>query len=207
MRKAAPVLALAGLMLAACDFSTKGERIPAYSEPARALLILDIQKDFTAPGARMPVQPQLAESMIANLNSYSARFRESGGLVIYVRNVFRKADVANLFRNFAAVEGSPGIAFDDRLRLVSDRVFDKSSPDAFSNRELADFLAAHRVTEVSVAGVFADQCVYWTGRGALNRGYRVRYLADAVAAKSAGHVDRAAGSLARHGASVATTKE
>lgn len=204
MRRLLPLLPLVALVLGGCDLSSRGQTIGTYNEPRRALLVLDVQKDFTSQGARMPVDAAQAEAMIRSINRATSSFQQRGDLVIYVRNVFRRNDMVNLFRRFAAVEGSPGIAFDDRLRVVSDLVFDKDQPDALSNRRLAEFLVASQVSEITVSGVFADQCVYWTSRGALNRGYRVNYAADAVAAGSARAVDRAVRSIRKRGAAIVT---
>jgi nicotinamidase-related amidase len=193
--------------LGACDLSTHGPRIGSYGSPKRALLVLDVQKDFTGIAARMPVDRVHAQTMIGNINKIIAKFRERGDVIIYVRNVFGRYDIGNVFRNFAAVQGSPGVAFDDRLTVVSDLVFDKSRPDAFSNGKLESLLYARRISEITVTGVFADQCAYWTSRGALNRGYKVSYVADAVAARSAEDIDRAARSLKSHGATIVRTSD
>lgn len=207
MRRLAFGLLVVAFALGGCDLSTSGRRIAVYSQPRKALLVLDVQKDFTAAGARMPVDKTQAESMIRSINAAVSRFRERGDLVVYVRNVFRRGDILNVFRNFAAIEGSAAIAFDERLNVVSDLVFDKSRPDAFSNRELESFLVANRVSEITVTGLFADQCVYWTSRGALNRGYKVNYAVDAVAAGSDRAITRAAESLRARGASIVTARE
>jgi len=193
----------ATLVLIGCNFSTNGKRIDGYAAPKRALLVLDVQKDFTSDAARMPVDKSQVVPMIQKINLLISDSQKNGDLVIYIRNIFHKPDIANLFRHFAAVGGSPGIAFDDRLAVVSEHVFAKSQPDAFSNKELEAFLIANRVNEVTVCGVFADQCVYWTSRGALNRGYRVNYVVDAVAATSMKDISKAAKSIEEYGAVLA----
>ncbi len=202
MRKGIYLLCAAALVLNCCNFSTKGKQIDTYAKPKRALLVLDVQKDFTAEGARMPVDRNQVVAMIENINSTISEFQKNVEPVIYIRNVFHKNDIANLFRRFAAVEGSSGIAFDDRLNVLSDQVFDKNQPDAFSNHELERYLISNQVSEITVTGVFADQCVYWTSRGALNRGYKVNYMVDAVAAKSAKDIDNAVKSIKDFGAAI-----
>jgi nicotinamidase-related amidase len=138
MEKRAFVLFFAVLALAGC--ATVGKHIGTYADPRRALLVMDVQKDFTTEGAPMPVDLDMVLPMIMNINTAVSTFQQHGDLVIYVRNVFPKNDIANIYRHNAAVEGSPGIAFDDRLLVVSDRVFDKSKPDAFSNPEFESYL-------------------------------------------------------------------
>ena len=206
VRKELLLLCAAALALSSCDFSTKGDKIGTYKNPKRALLVLDVQKDFTSDSARMPIDRSQVVPLIRNINSLITDSQGKGDLVIYIRNVFHRPDVANLFRHYAAIEGSPGVAFDDRLLMVSDRVFDKSQPDAFSNKGLESFLVANQVGEITVCGVFADQCVYWTSRGALSRGYNVNYAVDAVGAGSARDISRAAASIEKYGARLVTSK-
>lgn len=189
-------------VVSSCDMSTKGDAIETYAEPGKALLVIDVQKDFTAEGARMPVDPDQVEGMLYAINAVAANFEKNGDTVVYIRNVFPRNDIGNLFRRSAAVAGSPGVEFDDRLMVVSDLVFDKSRPDAFSNKKLESLLIAKQISEIIVTGVFADQCVYWTSRGALNRGYKVSFLRDAVAGKSSKGIDKAVCSLERRGATI-----
>ncbi|NJL72921.1 MAG: cysteine hydrolase family protein [Candidatus Competibacteraceae bacterium] len=207
MTQKAVAAVAAVLALVSCNLATKGEKIDSYADPRRALLVLDVQRDFTGPQARMPVDSAQAAKMIQAVNGAAVAFRDRGDVVVYIKNVFPRNDIGNLFRNSAAIEGSPGTAFDDRLWLVSDIVFPKDQPDAFSNPELSNYLVANHVAEITVAGVFADQCVYWTSRGGLNRGYSVLYAADAVAASSDKIVESAIASAKAAGAAITRLSE
>ena len=194
--------------LTGCAFDTQGERIGNYAKPHKALLVLDIQKDFTGDAARMPVETAQAARMIANVNSLIHYFDDNGEPVIYIRNVFPKKDfIANLFRNNAAVENSPGIEFDTRLFMANDHIFDKSEPDAFSNAGLERYLIENNVSELFITGVFADQCVFWTSKGAMNRGYEVNYIKDAVASGSIKRINNAIARIERDGATVRNTND
>jgi nicotinamidase-related amidase len=140
--------------------------------------------------------------MIERVNAISADFLRDGRSVIYIRNVFPKNDIGNLFRNNAAVEGTEGIRIDPRIVQVSSIVFDKSRPDAFSNRAFERYLIDQRIDELTLCGVFADQCVYWTSAAALQRGYKVRYMINGVAAKNEKTIIHAANSIKGKGAIV-----
>lgn len=201
MRKSLLVL-LAISLFASCNLATKGEKIGSYSAPKKALLVMDVQTDFVGGEARMPVAKDEVDGMIERINAVSADFAAAGDTVIYIRNVFPKGDIGNLFRNNAAVENSEGIKIDPRVRIVSDIVFDKSQPDAFSNRNFEKFLLDNQIDELTVSGVFADQCVYWTSAAALQRGYKVRYMIDGVAAKDRRTIEKAAAAIADRGATV-----
>ncbi len=59
----------------------------------------------------------------------------------------------------------------------------KTKSDAFANPLLDEQLALRRVSEVYIAGLDAGFCVNKTIRGALNRGYKVKAIRDAIATR------------------------
>lgn len=194
------VLALTILPMLFASCASRGTPIAAYDSPRKALLVMDMQRDFLAADARMPIAPEQVEPLLETVNELIERSAREGVLVVYIRNRFDRGDPGNLFRNGAAVRGSEGAELDPRLLVVEGPVLDKKAPDAFSNRELDDLLAAARVNDVTITGVFADQCCYYTALAALNRGYAVRYHAGAVGAANAGNIAKAAASLEKKGA-------
>ena len=196
------------LILSACAFDSKGPDIAAYPDSKSALIVLDLQKDFTADSARMPVRKESVPSMIANINSLEHIFAASGRPIIYIRNVFSRSDIiANLIRHGAAVEGSTGVAYDERLEILQVAQFSKSVPDMFSNRDLEKYLVSHHVSRLFMTGVFADQCVYWSSKSALNRKYSVTIISDAVAAGNKNAADSAMKRLQHLGARTQTAEE
>jgi nicotinamidase-related amidase len=94
-----------------------------------------------------------------------------------------------------------------RLNVVSDSYFSKSHPDAFSNDQFDSFLRKRSVSEIILDGVFADQCVLSTARGAIHRGYSVVTVSDAVAAKNQHALQGAIRKHRSSGATIATTED
>jgi nicotinamidase-related amidase len=84
-------------------------------------------------------------------------------------------------RRNAAIAGSTGAVWDDRIAVDDAPYFSKQRGDAFSNERLRQHLAALGTEEVALAGVMAKACVTATARGALTGGLRVRVLENAVA--------------------------
>lgn len=167
------------------------------------LLVLDVQKDFTDQTARMPVCLKQVEPMIATINRVTEQAQEKGMEIIYIGNEFERNDrIANWFRNYAAIKGQPGTAFDERLKILSSRVFFKNKPDALSNLHLREFLAGTGKKHIIIAGLFAEGCVAATAISALQAGYRVSVLQDATAGKSDRSREKALVKLARRGVAV-----
>lgn len=194
------LLTMTVLVLASCDFSSRGQPIVPQAKPTRVLLVMDMQEDFIGPQARMPVSSPAVPELIASVNEAITQNQAVGNQVIYIRNAFPVLDPANLFRNWAAVEGMPGTALDPRVLRAGELVFDKKVPDAFSNPSFEDYLRTNKVTELEITGVFADQCVFYTAKSALNRNYRVFYRSRAVASTSAAAIQNAVERIKEAGA-------
>jgi nicotinamidase-related amidase len=149
-----------------------------------ALLILDIQQDFTGPNARMPVNSAQADSMICRINELVDACTINGLKPVYIINEFPRNSVANLFRHFAAIKGTPGAALDPRLHFAGDTLFAKSRPNAFTNPLLHPYLQNQGVDSVLVTGLFAGACVRATINGALSLGYHVSVIPQCIASRS-----------------------
>ncbi len=173
----------------------------------KALLILDIQKDFTDSRARMPVDSSQAKRIIENINRLIDEAKRNGTVVIYVKNAFSRFDfIGNLFRNNAALKDSLGSDFDTRLNVVNQNIFKKSRPDAFTNRDLDMFLVNREIDEIFVTGVFADQCVLSTSKSAIRRGIKINLIQDAVGAKNDKVVLKAVEKVRKVGGIIKTAK-
>ncbi|MCX6155350.1 MAG: cysteine hydrolase [Candidatus Kapabacteria bacterium] len=176
------ILITATFLLANCTLATKGNLINKYPNPKKALLVMDIQKDFTSNSAKMPVDSAQASNMISNLNKLLEKAEDMNLIVIYIGNEFEKSGyIANLFRNNAAIKGSIGAEMDQRLKIINKIYFSKNESDALSSEKLNTFLIDNHVNELFISGLFADGCVYWTARGALNRNYIVNIVEDCIA--------------------------
>jgi nicotinamidase-related amidase len=170
-----------------------------------AVLLMDLQRDFLdGKLGRLPVDEPGARAVIQVANEVLSGRILATGLPILVTNQYpANASLGNFFRHGAAVCGTTGAEFDPRLwRSGSERVIIKSSPSAFTNPELERSLRAHGVRDLFVLGVFAEGCVRSTVLAALQRGYRVYVLADAVASNAAWKKSFALWSMARAGAHV-----
>jgi nicotinamidase-related amidase len=167
-----------------------------------ALLILDIQQDFTGPDARMPVNSAQADSMICHINELVDARAANGLDPVYIVNEFPRNNIANFFRRFAAIKGSAGAAFDPRLHIAGDTVFAKHRPNAFTNPLLHLYLQRQGVDSLLITGLFAGACVRATINGAIRLGYRVSVIPHCIASRSDASRNRALRHFRKAGAEV-----
>ena len=171
-----------------------------------ALLLLDLQVDFVDPAGRLPISRDQISPVLAAANRAIAAAKSGHLAAAYIGNEYGFWDIpGNWFRRGAAMKSSFGSALDPLVtRIAGAPYFAKHRGDAFSNDALERFLVSNDIGRVVLAGVYADACIYCTARSAINRGYRVTVLADAVGAASDEDRRAALRSLSRLGVEVET---
>lgn len=163
---------------------TNGRAIDADSRPGEALVVIDVQEDFTSPAT---YDPASVEQALSRINALTADARVSGVPVLNVRHVFKGPYVNLLVRLLSGGRGgarSSGLKADPRLQLGADAEFVKHRGDAFSNPEFGQWLDRHGIGKLVIVGLDGNACVKSTADGALNRGYRVEIHDGAVLAAS-----------------------
>ncbi len=131
----------------------------------KALLIIDMQeKYFKNQG--------YDRKLVSRVNKRIDEALENNETVIYILNFGkRKIDLDS----YEFVAG---------LRVESELILSKTSPDAFTNPNLATLLKEKNVDEVEVVGIDGNVCVYKTALGAKKNGFKVAYNEDCVDTKS-----------------------
>lgn len=167
---------------------TKGTRIGTYASPRTALLVIDIQEDYTGPQAKQPYRD--ADRILKATNGLLAEAQAKGTLVVFVENVIDNP-IIKLISGGLNAPGSPGIEMDRRLtRLPGTRTFTKLDSDAFSNPQFEAYLRESHVDHVLITGLDGAICVSATAQGALNRGYKVTMLTEGIAIKSGNSLEK-----------------
>lgn len=160
---------------------TKGTPIEQYEKPQKAVLVIDVQEDYTGTTARRRYEG--AEQLITTINTVMNHAMKQSQIPVYVRQEFEGA-LGTLYSSVVgggtALKGTPGAQIDARVEILAENEFTKPKGDAFSNPELDTFLRAERVNELYIMGLDGIFCVDKTVNGALNRGYRVTVITDAV---------------------------
>jgi nicotinamidase-related amidase len=140
----------------------------------RALLIIDIQRDYFPGGAYPLVDPEAAADRAARL---LAAFRASGELVIHLQHVWDAPDAAFMRPGTEGVQIHPAVA-----PAGGEPVLSKSEPNGFLGTELEATLRSREIDELVVAGMMSSMCVDATVRAAADRGFAVTVAHDACAA-------------------------
>ncbi|SCL27442.1 cysteine hydrolase family protein [Micromonospora inyonensis] len=165
-----------------------GYKIDTLDPTRTALLVIDMQHDFLAPGA--PLETRAGREMIPTLNEMIRFSRERRIPVIFTAHVHREdgADMglyADLYppieARSALIDGTPGAEiYADVDKLPNERLIRKHRYSAFHATDLDMVLRGMGVTHVVVTGVTTEDCVHATARDAMFRNYRTAVVSDAT---------------------------
>lgn len=152
-----------------------------------ALLVIDLQHDFVAPGARMWV-PQNYR-IVPKVKKLIHRCRELGIPVIFTEQVHHPSGIDKGIhwdlpvnrgvKEGACREGSPGSdVYGEIAPMPLEKVIRKHRYSAFYNTDLDTILRNLGVTHLIVCGCMTNYCCGSTVRDAYNRDYKVIFGSD-----------------------------
>jgi ureidoacrylate peracid hydrolase len=161
-----------------------------HIDPRRtALIVVDMENDFVAPGA--PLETPAGRTMLPTLKRALTFCREQGIRVIYTTHAHRRdgcdmgrfKDLWPPIRNGAGlVEGERGIEIYPEIAPQADEiVITKRRYSAFYGTDLEIILRGLGIDTVVISGVTTENCCHATARDALFRDYKVVFLSDATA--------------------------
>jgi ureidoacrylate peracid hydrolase len=173
---------------------------PAHS----ALLVIDMQNDFCAPGGMMDLEGAdigAVQAMAERLPEAIDAARAAGALVVFIRNVYttegnaylsdvwleqmlrRRGDSYTL-RDVCAAGSWQGDFYGEIRPQAGEPIVTKHRYGAFHNSDLDTILRVHGIRTVVLTGVATNACVDTTAREAFVRDYYVVLTADGTACYS-----------------------
>lgn len=137
----------------------------------KALIIMDMQE--VTVGKNHAQMFSYEDELLQNINRRIEEVKDAEDTeVYYIKNLMKK----NLINRLAPVQvyqGSPEAELAEGLFVISNNIFEKYKPDAFSNDAFAEQLKRHNITQVEIIGVDGGGCVAYTALGAARNGYSV----------------------------------
>ncbi len=169
-----------------------------------ALIVIDVQNDFCAPGGMMDQEGfdlSDAQAMAGRLPPLISAARAAGVLVVFVRNVYssehnfylsdtwleqasRKREGSYTRREVCKADSWEGDFYGDVRPGPRDPVVSKHRFNAFRNTDLDTILRAHGIRTTVFTGVATNVCVETTARDAFMHDYYVVFTTDGTATYS-----------------------
>ena len=156
----------------------------------KALIVIDVQNDF-CPGGSLAVAN--GDEVVAPLNELMKEFLDRGEPVFKTRDwhpatakhfaAYGGIWPVHCVRNTPGAEFHPGLFDDPRITIISKGIDESADGySGFDGTNLAQILRDQEVKEVWVGGLATDYCVKHTVLDALQQGFEVKALADAMRA-------------------------
>ena len=175
------------------------QMFPQLDASHTALLAIDLQNLFVAPGA--PLEIPLARAIVPRVNEMAAALRERGGLVVWVMNAFDAETARTWTRYFENVNASDlshrilgGLSPGDPMQALwpdcdarpEDMHSAKDRYSAFHSprSRLDTMLRARGIDTVLIAGTLTNICCETTARDAMQLDYKVVMLSDGCATRT-----------------------
>jgi nicotinamidase-related amidase len=140
----------------------------------RALLVIDIQRDYFAGGAYPLVGPQAAAEVAATV---LAGFRKRGEPILHIQHIAAEPEATFFRPGTVGIEIHPLVA-----PRATEVVIQKAEPNSFIGTTLQAELEQADVDELVVVGMMSSMCVDATTRAALDTGRAVTVVSDGCAA-------------------------
>src|SRR5438128_3643629 len=154
-----------------------------------AMIVVDMQNDFVAPGAAM--ETPAGRAVVPKLTEALRICRDAGIKIMYTAHVDRRDgcdmvlfdDMHPPIANRAAlVDGTPGVdIYPELAPAPGEHVIKKHRYSGFFGTDLDMILREWGVDTVIISGTTTENCCHATARDAMFRNYRVVFLSDATA--------------------------
>lgn len=195
---------------------------PQDIAPSRtALLVIDIQNDFGAPGfamARAGMAPEPVEAAISRTETLIAAARRAGVTPWFVRVVTRPETDPRALRRFMARAGmaediaicradTPGVDYYRVSPADGEPEVEKLLYSAFAGTDLEARLHERDVETLVLCGLTTDCCVDATARDGFHRDFDIFIASDACAAFDPRTHENALAILSTHCATSVMTQE
>ncbi|HEY1394207.1 MAG TPA: cysteine hydrolase family protein [Methylibium sp.] len=142
--------------------------------PSRALVVIDVQNEYFT--GQLPIEYPPVEQTLPNIVRAMDAARAAGIPVVVVQHSAPAA--SPLF-----AKGSPGWQLHEEVgQRPRDHYIEKAWPSVYTGTDFADWLAAHDIDTLTVAGYMTHNCDASTIFEAMHHGLKVEFLADATGA-------------------------
>jgi ureidoacrylate peracid hydrolase len=181
-------------------YRLKGESGVTFPPDKTALLVIDTVNDFLSEGGAawdMAKRSVQTVNVVENLKRLLEGARERGVPVLHGPMAYTEEDYAEhelqrrsainrvMFERKMFLAGTWGADFHPDLRPREDEIvlLPHKSIDVFET-DLPDHLEGLGTTHLVIAGMTANLCCEGTGRHAMEHGYDVTFISDAIGAES-----------------------
>lgn len=170
------VIAIFFIRVLSLTTPTNGDPISEYSDPKSALLVIDMQNDTTGDNSFYGD----TTDFIDKVNQSIDIARKNSMEIVYIKQEYKNNPFDLLISSGKYRAGTEGVQLDSRLQIANENIFTKVKSDAFSSKNLENYLVSKQIDTIYIVGADATACVYKTALGGINRKYKVFVVEDSI---------------------------
>lgn len=145
-----------------------------------ALLIIDLQNDFTLDEGKIPACTSQIQSAIEKINQALEQRNRDSELSALITTRWSNPLTRLLTKN-SVKPASFGAEVDARLSKQIENHFVKTSKNIFTSEELKKWLEENEIEEIIFSGLALEHCIKVSLKAAISRNYKVALLTDGLA--------------------------
>lgn len=163
-------------------------QIDQINPASTAVIVIDMQNDFIAPGA--PLETPMGMELMPRLQRLMAHARQTGMQVIFTAHAHRRngCDMGLFGEIYPPIQNQLGLVDDtagvdiypDVAPQGDEVVIKKHRYSAFFGTDLDIILRTRKIDTVVITGVTTENCCHATARDAMFNGYKVAFISDAT---------------------------
>jgi len=139
------------------------------------LLVIDMQEN----GTKYTLEPTLAKILLEKVNLVISK--ADTDKILYVEAIMAKLGVS---LTKLTVDFEPGMALDDRLKLIGNTRIVKTEANSFTAEQLQNYIKESGASDFVIVGLMAEHCIKATALGGIQKGYSMSVIPEAIAAES-----------------------
>lgn len=139
----------------------------------KALILIDIQKDYFEGGRKMLVG---ADEAVGNAKSVLEKCRKENIDIIHVQHINYREGATFFLPDTEGIEIHPYVA-----PLPDEKVITKDFPNSFRETELLSYLQERGINALIICGMMTHMCIDTTVRAARDLGFMNLLIGDACA--------------------------
>lgn len=138
----------------------------------KALIIIDVQKEYFENGALELINPVPASE---NIKKILEHFRKENDTVVHVQHI--SGEGIPFF-----VPGTQGVEIHENVKpLEGEKIITKQFPNSFRGTDLLEYLQSNEITHLVIAGMMTHMCIDAGTRAAFDFGFQCTVVGDACA--------------------------
>ena len=150
-------------------------------ENRKALLVIDMQNDYLWERRKAKFSYP-ADELVGAVNRAATSYQSMGYDVVYIAQVFPDLPTNRWFIGFS-IRGTAGAELFGGLNVVSDLIFEKNLPDAFTAKAFREHMSDRAYSEIVLCGLDECGCVGATAKGAAKTGAKVFMLENCIGSR------------------------